>query len=186
MPGSESLDANFAEPMVGLSVSNEFISRDEGLHCDFACFLYNDRNVRLSDEDVWMFCFLKNQLTLTGSWMRFWIGDERSSHVQAVQIEHEFIRDALPVHLIGMNAAHMQQYICFVADRLLNQLGHARRYVRMGTTSDHDRYGVTNPFDWMVMISMQGKTNFFERRVADYSKSVKMDQDQEDEHDVEF
>jgi ribonucleoside-diphosphate reductase subunit M2 len=77
----------------------------------------------------------------------------------AVSIECEFIRDALPVELIGMNSALMSRYIEFCADRLLVDLGCAKRY------------NVQNPFDWMEMISLQGKTNFFEKRVSEYSKS---------------
>lgn len=121
--------------MPGLTFSNELISRDEGLHCDFACLLYK---------------MLKNQLS-----------DETVTQIirDAVDIEREFVCDALPVSLIGMNAELMSQYIEFVADRLLVALGHEKIY------------HVTNPFDWMEMISLQGKTNFFEKRVGDYQKS---------------
>lgn len=122
--------------MPGLSFSNELISRDEGLHCDFACLLYTRH--------------LKNKLP-----------EERVLEiiVDAVRIEQEFITDALPVKLIGMNAALMSQYIEFVADRLLGELG-LEKY-----------YHATNPFDFMEMISLQGKTNFFEKRVAEYQKA---------------
>ncbi|OJJ18453.1 ribonucleoside-diphosphate reductase [marine bacterium AO1-C] len=122
--------------MPGLSFSNELISRDEGLHCDFACLLYNR--------------YLKNKLpneTVVGI-----IKD-------AVEIEKEFVTDALPVRLIGMNAEMMTQYIEFVADRLLLELGCEKQY------------NSENPFDFMEMISLQGKTNFFERRVSEYSKA---------------
>ncbi len=121
--------------MPGLSFSNELISRDEGLHTDFACLLFSMLKVRPSPEEVTRI-----------------IAD-------AVEIEKEFITDALPVSLIGMNADMMQQYIEFVADRLLVALGCQKRY------------NVTNPFPWMEMISLQGKTNFFEKRVSEYQKS---------------
>lgn len=121
--------------MPGLTFSNELISRDEGLHCDFACLLYS---------------YLENKLP--------------ESRVQdiirdAVTIEQEFVTEALPVSLIGMNARTMSQYIEFVADRLLVSLGCGKVY------------NSTNPFDFMEMISVQGKTNFFEKRVAEYQKS---------------
>ena len=122
--------------MPGLSFSNELISRDEGLHCDFACLLYNNHLIgKLPEENVIKI-----------------IED-------AVAIEKEFVTDSLPVNLIGMNAELMCQYIEFVADRLLNEL--------IGRTL----YGSTNPFDFMEMISLQGKTNFFEKRVGEYQKA---------------
>lgn len=122
--------------MPGLSFSNELISRDEGLHCDFACLLYNEH--------------IKNKLP-----------EERVRKIitDAVEIEKEFVCDALPVKLIGMNADLMSQYIEFVADRLLVELGCEKEY------------NATNPFDFMEMISLQGKTNFFEKRVAEYQKA---------------
>lgn len=122
--------------MPGLSFSNELISRDEGLHCDFACLLYMDH--------------IKNKLS-----------QERIYEIilNAVEIEKEFVTVALPVSLIGMNAEMMCQYIEFVADRLLVSLGCQKHY------------NATNPFDFMEMISLQGKTNFFEKRVAEYQKS---------------
>lgn len=121
--------------MPGLTFSNELISRDEGLHCEFACLLYG---------------MLKNQLP-----------KEQVTAIiaDAVEIEKEFVTDALPVNLIGMNAKLMQQYIEFVADRWLGELGCEKLY------------NATNPFDFMEMISLQGKTNFFEKRVGDYQKS---------------
>ena len=122
--------------MPGLTFSNELISRDEGLHCDFACLLYNDHLVNQLSKEV-----------VTGI-----IKD-------AVEIEKEFVTDAIPVKLIGMNAELMCQYIEFVADRLLVEL----RCDKV--------YDVTNPFDFMDMISLQGKTNFFEKRVAEYQKA---------------
>ncbi len=122
--------------MPGLSFSNELISRDEGLHCDFACLLYTEH--------------IKNQLEPASVYKII---------MDAVVIEKEFVTDALPVSLIGMNAELMCQYIEFVADRLLVALGLQKQY------------NATNPFDFMEMISLQGKTNFFEKRVAEYQKS---------------
>jgi len=122
--------------MPGLSFSNELISRDEGMHCDFACLLYNDHiNTKLSVDTVTM--IIKD----------------------AVDIEKEFVTESLPVNLIGMNADLMCQYIEFVADRLLSAL----RCPKI--------FNVENPFPWMDIISLQGKTNFFEKRVGDYQKS---------------
>ncbi len=121
--------------MPGLSFANELISRDEGLHCDFACLLYSQLKHKLSVETV------QNIIR------------------DAVEIELEFVSDSIPVRLIGMNSDLMCQYIKFVADRLLVALGCPRIY------------NTTNPFDFMDLISMQGKTNFFERRVSEYQKS---------------
>jgi ribonucleoside-diphosphate reductase beta chain len=122
--------------MPGLSFSNELISRDEGLHCDFACLLYTKHLVnKLPKEQV------------------------KEIIMDAVVIEKEFITDALPVKLIGMNSDLMAQYIEFVADRLLQELGNEKVY------------NVSNPFDFMDMISIQGKTNFFEKRVGEYQKA---------------
>jgi len=122
--------------MPGLSFSNELISRDEGLHCDFACLLYTKY---LQDK------LPKSQVT--------------QIITDAVEIEQEFVTDALPVKLIGMNSDLMNQYIEFVADRLLVELGCEKVY------------NATNPFDFMEMISLQGKTNFFEKRVSEYQKA---------------
>ncbi len=122
--------------MPGLTFSNELISRDEGLHCDFACHLYTQHiKDRLPEETV--------------------IGIIKD----AVEIEKEFVTDSLPVNLIGMNAEMMCKYIEFVADRLLNELVGKKIY------------GATNPFDFMEMISLRGKTNFFEKRVGEYQKA---------------
>ena len=121
--------------MPGLSFSNELISRDEGLHCEFACLLYSYFNQKLSESEV-------HQIIR-----------------EAVEIEKEFIIDALPCRLIGMNSVLMSQYIEFVADRLLGELGCQKHY------------NATNPFDFMEMISLQGKTNFFEKKVAEYQKA---------------
>lgn len=119
--------------MPGLTFSNELISRDEGLHCDFACLLHS-------------------MLHTKSSKIKEIIQD-------AVAIEKEFVCESLPVSLIGMNAQMMSQYIEFVADRLLVALGHEKVYQ------------ANNPFEWMEMISLQGKTNFFEKRVGEYQKA---------------
>ena len=122
--------------MPGLAFSNELISRDEGLHCDFACMIYKDHLVnKLSEETV------------------------KAIICEAVEIEKEFVSDSLPVKLIGMNSDLMCQYIEFVADRLLTELGYTKAY------------NATNPFDFMDLISMERKTNFFEKRVAEYKKA---------------
>lgn len=121
--------------MPGLTFSNELISRDEGMHTDFACLLSSHLNHRPSKQAV--------QDVIT----------------EAVIIEQEFLTDALPCALLGMNATLMKQYIEFVADRLLLALGNTKYYK------------VTNPFDFMESISLAGKTNFFEKRVGDYQKA---------------
>lgn len=121
--------------MPGLTFSNELISRDEGLHCDFACLLYSQLQNKLPQEKV------------------------TAIITNAVEIEKDFVSDALPVRLIGMNADMMCQYIEFVADRLLVALGCPKAY------------NAINPFDFMELISLQGKTNFFEKRVAEYQKA---------------
>lgn len=121
--------------MPGLTFSNELISRDEGLHTDFACLLFSHLNNRPSKQIV--------QDIIT----------------EAVAIEKEFLTDALPVALLGMNSNLMCQYIEFVADRLLVALGNSKYY------------NSTNPFDFMDNISLAGKTNFFEKRVGDYQKA---------------
>ncbi|KAJ1929847.1 Ribonucleotide-diphosphate reductase (RNR), small subunit [Tieghemiomyces parasiticus] len=121
--------------MPGLTFSNELISRDEGLHTDFACLLFSHLKHKPSQAVV------------------------RAIIVEAVGIEQEFLTDALPVSLIGMNSTLMKQYIEFVADRLLVALGCPKHY--------HSE----NPFDFMDLISLQGKTNFFEKRVSDYQKA---------------
>ncbi len=129
--------------MPGLSFSNELISRDEGLHCDFACLLYNNHVVNKLDPQV-----------IT------------KIIVDAVDMEKEFVTEALPVGLIGMNSELMCQYIEFVADRLLMEVGCPKQY------------NAENPFDFMELISLQGKTNFFEKRVGEYKKAgVTSDQD---------
>ena len=122
--------------MPGLTFSNELISRDEGMHCDFACHLYNHHiDHKLGRDTV------------------------RQIITEAVAMEKEFVTEALPVRLIGMNAELMTQYIEFVADRLMASLGAGKVY------------NAENPFPWMDMISLQGKTNFFEKRVGDYQKA---------------
>ena len=121
--------------MPGLTFSNELISRDEGMHTDFAVLLYSKLQKKINKNRVYE--IIK----------------------EAVEIEKEFICDALPCRLIGMNSHLMQQYIEFVADRLVVQLGYEKIY------------NSANPFDFMEMISIEGKTNFFEKRVGDYSLS---------------
>uniref|UniRef100_A0A7S3JYJ6 Uncharacterized protein n=1 Tax=Aureoumbra lagunensis TaxID=44058 RepID=A0A7S3JYJ6_9STRA len=121
--------------MPGLTFSNELISRDEGLHTDFACLLYKHIIRRLPYEQI------LNIIT------------------SAVEIEHEFVKSALPVELIGMNSSMMCDYVSFCADRLIVDLGYEKHY------------NANNPFDFMDMISLQGKTNFFEKRVGEYFKA---------------
>merc|ERR1712230_289489 len=128
--------------MPGLTFSNELISRDEGLHAEFACLLYG---------------MLQNPLP----------DDVAHSIIRgAVDVERQFICEALSCDLIGMNSEMMTRYIEFVADRLLVALGHSKLY------------GATNPFDWMELISLQGKTNFFEKRVGEYQKAGVMAQEE--------
>jgi len=137
--------------MPGLTFSNELISRDEGLHTDFACLLYKHlEHCRLPEEVVAQII------------------------TSAVEIEQEFICDAIPVRLIGMNSELMCKYIKFVADRLLYALGHNKIY------------GEKNPFEFMEMISLQGKTNFFEKRVGEYAKAGVSGNNQEQEKAKEF
>jgi len=121
--------------MQGLTFSNELISRDEGMHRDFACMLHDKLNNKVPENIA---------LQIIS---------------EAVEIEKDFVTEALPVSLLGMNADKMCQYIEFVADHLLVTLGFNKHY------------NVGNPFPWMEMISMQGKTNFFERRVGEYQKA---------------
>lgn len=128
--------------MPGLSFSNELISRDEALHTEFAVLLYSKLVNKMSQDEIYT------------------IIDE------AVTIETEFICEALPCRLIGMNSQLMTQYIQFVADRLLLQLGYEKLYRAL------------NPFSWMEMISIESKTNFFERSVSDYGLANKIKDDQ--------
>ena len=121
--------------MPGLTFSNELISRDEGLHAEFACMIYNKLQHKLPEDVV--------HDIIRG----------------AVETERHFICEALSCDLIGMNSELMVRYIEFVADRLLTALGHSKLF------------GATNPFDWMELISLQGKTNFFEKRVGEYQKA---------------
>ena len=125
--------------MPGLTFSNELISRDEGLHCDFACMLYNNHLVnKLPKKQV------------------------QKIIADAVEIEKEFVTESLPVRLIGMNSDLMTQYIEFVADRLLTELGNDKIY------------NTSNPFDFMDMINLQGKTNFLKKsRGISKSRCVK-------------
>ena len=128
--------------MPGLTFSNELISRDEGVHCDFAVHLHNNHLVNK-------------------------VPKERITHIltNALDIEKEFITESLPVSLIGMNAKLMTQYLEFVTDSLLVEL------------QCEKVYNVTNPFDFMDMISLQGKTNFFEKRVSEYQKAGVLNND---------
>lgn len=121
--------------MPGLSFANQLISRDEGLHTDFGCLLYGHLKEKLPEERV------------------------HAIVREAVEIEKNFVTEAIPVRLIGMNAALMAEYVEFVADRLLVALGVSKLY------------NTQNPFPWMEQISLQGKTNFFEARVAEYQKA---------------
>lgn len=124
--------------MPGLTFSNEMISRDEGLHCDFACYLYLnyiETEYKLSEKEV------------------------HEIVSEALEVEKQFITESLPVNLIGMNSHQMIQYIKFCADRLCISLGVSKIYK------------VENPFNWMEIISLTGKTNFFEKRVGEYSKA---------------
>lgn len=120
--------------MPGLTFSNELISRDEGLHCEFACLLYKYLIKKPPQDRIYEII------------------------TEAVKIEKGFLTEALPVKLIGMNCDLMSQYIEFVADYLLRELGYT------------NFYGTKNPFDFMETISLDGKTNFFERRVGEYKK----------------
>jgi ribonucleotide reductase beta subunit family protein with ferritin-like domain len=131
----------------GLTFSNELISRDEGLHCDFACMLYSkmNRENKLSEKTVHRI-----------------IRD-------AVDVETSFICEALPVSLIGMNSDLMREYVRFVADRLVRALGY------------RNIWNAKNPFEWMDMISLEGKTNFFEKRVGEYQKANVMGGDKNGE-----
>jgi ribonucleoside-diphosphate reductase beta chain len=136
--------------MPGLTFSNELISRDEGVHCDFAVHLHNHHLVNKVPK-----------------------ARIREIIVNALDIEREFITESIPVSLIGMNAVLMTQYLEFVTDRLLVELGCNREY------------NTPNPFDFMDMISLQGKTNFFEKKVAEYQKTGVMNTD-EDAQKISF
>ena len=120
----------------GLAKANDYISRDEGLHCDFAITLFKEMGLKLEESEF------------------------KAILMEAVAIEQEFITESLPVDLIGMNSRLMAKYIEFVADRLSSQFGYGKIY------------NTENPFDFMEMQGMENKTNFFERRVSDYSKSI--------------
>ena len=123
--------------MPGLTFSNELISRDEALHTEFAVLLYSKLASKLSQERIYEII------------------------TEAVEIEKEFITDALPCRLIGMNAKLMKEYIEFVADRLFVQMGYEKYYK------------TANPFSFMELISLEGKTNFFEKRVGEYALATK-------------
>ena len=135
--------------MPGLTFSNELISRDEGMHTDFAVLIYSMLVNKLDSEEIYKIV------------------------TEAVEIEKNFINDSIPCAMIGMNSDLMSQYIEYVADRLIVQLGYAKYY------------NSENPFDFMQLISMENKTNFFEKRVSEYSlANVKVDKDVNDE--IEF
>jgi ribonucleotide reductase beta subunit family protein with ferritin-like domain len=136
--------------MPGLTFSNELISRDEALHTEFAILLYTKLNKKLTKSRI-------NDIIK-----------------EAVEIEKEFINEALPCRLIGMNAKLMSQYIEFVADRLCLQLGYDKIY------------NSTNPFEFMELISVEGKTNFFEKRVGEYALATKDRRGDEFDLDCEF
>eukprot|EP00928_Gymnodinium_smaydae_P002256 TRINITY_DN107_c0_g1_i11.p1 TRINITY_DN107_c0_g1~~TRINITY_DN107_c0_g1_i11.p1 ORF type:complete len:375 (-),score=92.88 TRINITY_DN107_c0_g1_i11:359-1420(-) len=141
--------------MPGLTFSNELISRDEGLHAEFACLIYRQLQHPLPEDVI------------------------HSMIRGAVDVERRFICEALSCDLIGMNSELMTRYIEFVADRLLTALGHSKMF------------GASNPFDWMELISLQGKTNFFEKRVGEYQKAGVMAGTKEEESkgfalDVDF
>ena len=132
--------------MPGLTFSNELISRDEGVHCDFAVHLHNNHMInKVPKERI------------------------REILIDALNIEREFITESLPVSLIGMNSKLMTQYLEFVTDRLLDQF------------ECEKEFNVTNPFDFMDMINLQGKTNFFEKRVAEYQKAGVLNNDKKEE-----
>jgi ribonucleoside-diphosphate reductase beta chain len=131
--------------MPGLTFSNELISRDEGMHCDYAVHLHNHHLInKVPKERI------------------------REILVDALTIERRFITESLPASLIGMNAKLMTQYLEFVTDRLLVELECEREF------------NVSNPFDFMDMISLQGKTNFFEKRVSEYQKAGVLNKDQDE------
>ena len=135
--------------MPGLCHSNELISRDEGMHTEFAVLMYHNLRDKPSPETV------------------------QEIIREAVEIEKEFITEALSCELIGMNASLMSQYIEYVADRLLQMFGVGKVY------------NASNPFDWMEMISVQGKTNFFEKRVGEYSNKANPGIEEEQEFNME-
>jgi ribonucleoside-diphosphate reductase subunit M2 len=136
--------------MHGLTFSNELISRDEALHTEFAILLYTKLNTKISEKEI------------------------HKIIKEAVSIETEFICEALPCRLIGMNSIMMTQYIQFVADRLLVQLGYTKIF------------NVSNPFDWMELISIENKTNFFESRVSEYALANKTKTEETFELNTDF
>ena len=142
--------------MPGLTFSNELISRDEGVHCDFAVHLHNHHILNKSVFYFYQFLILKEIL------------------IDALNIEREFITESLPVSLIGMNAKLMTQYLEFVTDRLLDQFGCEKEF------------NVSNPFDFMDMINLQGKTNFFEKRVSEYQKAGVLNNDKKEESNFDL
>ena len=137
--------------MPGLTFSNELISRDEGVHCDFAVHLHNEHIVnQVSKKRI------------------------KEILVDALNIEREFITESLPISLIGMNAKLMTQYLEFVTDRLLVEF------------QCEKEFNVTNPFDFMDMINLQGKTNFFEKRVSEYQKAGVLNKEKKEDSKISF
>ena len=137
--------------MPGLTFSNELISRDEGVHADFAVHLHNKHLInKVPKERI------------------------REILIDALTIEREFITESLPASLIGMNSKLMSQYLEFVTDRLLQELDCEKEY------------NTANPFDFMDMISLQGKTNFFEKRVSEYQKAGVLNKEEEDTNKYSF
>jgi len=136
--------------MPGLTFSNELISRDEALHCEFAVLLYSKLIKKIDKSRI------------------------HEIIKESVEIETEFICEALPCKLIGMNSQLMTQYIQFVADRLCVQLGYKKIY------------NVNNPFDWMELISLEGKTNFFEKKISEYALANKKINDNDFEFTADF
>ena len=137
--------------MPGLTFSNELISRDEGVHCDFAVHLHNNHLVNKVPPKR-----IKEIL------------------IDALDIERMFITESLPISLIGMNAKLMTQYLEFVTDRLLVEF------------QCEKEFNVTNPFDFMDMINLQGKTNFFEKRVSEYQKAGVLNKEKKDDSKISF
>ena len=137
--------------MPGLTFSNELISRDEGVHCDFAVHLHNHHIINKVPKER-----IKEIL------------------IDALNIEREFITESLPISLIGMNAKLMTQYLEFVTDRLLVEF------------QCEKEFNVTNPFDFMDMINLQGKTNFFEKRVSEYQKAGVLNKEKKDDSKISF
>lgn len=141
------LKAHKGNKIQGLTKSNEFIARDESLHTEFAVYLFKKLDEKIPDQEVY------------------------DMFQEAIIIEREFVTEAIPCNLMGINSINMIEYIKFVADRLLLQLGYKKLF--------HSK----NPFSFMEMISMEGKTNFFEHRVSEYSRSSAFESSENDAFD---